>query len=447
MFSNRENQPPPAALQSALHTYDGDGHGLCTPGPRSGERGNLVKSVVNGTTTYYPSTTYQEEISGNTTKVTKYYNLGGQKVAMRTSTGGSSTLSWLITDHLGSTNVTANADGSLQSEMRYAPFGEMRYTNGVTPSDYRYTGQRNLDAQGNTFSLGLMDYNARFYDPLLGRFIQPDTIVPGAGSSAAFNRFSYVFNNPIRFNDPSGHLICEDSFYGCSRNFTSTYRVNPGSLSYWIWAIRSEYGVSLKAGTNYKVYKRNDDDNSYQLDSNGNKIFDHNEIGRNWNISNAKSVAYSLGLSSLAGMGDAKGATFYLYENFQGAGHYSGWTTGSNQINFYTTGTIPIQNVLHETGHLIDNRCGDCFSRRLEDNPHNSSDGNYLWGGRGLGIINSKEVIKNPSVENWTNPFIVDAIQHPSDDPGEQWADIYANYVIGNIKDQYLLSFLNGAGR
>jgi hypothetical protein len=94
---------------------------------------------VNGVTTYYPSASYQEE--GD--KITKYYSFGGQKVAQRHSSGGSSTLSLLIPDHLGSTNVTANADGSLQSEMRYAPFGETRYTNGNTPTGYRYTGRLN----------------------------------------------------------------------------------------------------------------------------------------------------------------------------------------------------------------------------------------------------------------------------------------------------------------
>ena len=43
------------------------------------------------------------------------------------------------------------------------------------PTSYRYTGQR-LDAD-----TGLYFYNARYYDPALGRFTQPDTIVPNPG--------------------------------------------------------------------------------------------------------------------------------------------------------------------------------------------------------------------------------------------------------------------------
>ena len=52
-----------------------------------------------------------------------------------------------------------------------------------------------------------MDYRARFYDNLLGRFISPDSMVPGGGSQA-FNRYTYASNSPIVFNDPSGHKPC-----------------------------------------------------------------------------------------------------------------------------------------------------------------------------------------------------------------------------------------------
>jgi hypothetical protein len=50
---------------------------------------------------------------------------------------------------------------------------------------------------------GLMDYKARFYSPMLGRFLQPDTITPGGPQG--LNRYAYVLNNPINASDPSGH--------------------------------------------------------------------------------------------------------------------------------------------------------------------------------------------------------------------------------------------------
>jgi hypothetical protein len=48
-------------------------------------------------------------------------------------------------------------------------------------------------------------YNARYYDPSLGRFLQADTIVPNPANPQSLNRYSYVLNSPLRYTDPSGH--------------------------------------------------------------------------------------------------------------------------------------------------------------------------------------------------------------------------------------------------
>ena len=54
-------------------------------------------------------------------------------------------------------------------------------------------------------STGLYWYSSRFYDPSVGRFLSPDTLVPDPKNPQALNRYSYVYNNPLRYNDPSGH--------------------------------------------------------------------------------------------------------------------------------------------------------------------------------------------------------------------------------------------------
>ncbi|MGC8947587.1 MAG: RHS repeat-associated core domain-containing protein, partial [Anaerolineae bacterium] len=53
---------------------------------------------------------------------------------------------------------------------------------------------------------GLYDYRARFYDPALGRFLQPDPLIPQLGDVRAWNRYAYVYNNPLRYLDDGGHL-------------------------------------------------------------------------------------------------------------------------------------------------------------------------------------------------------------------------------------------------
>jgi RHS repeat-associated protein len=56
---------------------------------------------------------------------------------------------------------------------------------------------------------GLMDYKARFYSPYINHFTQPDTIVPNPINPQLLNRYSYVGNRPLNFNDPSGHDLVD----------------------------------------------------------------------------------------------------------------------------------------------------------------------------------------------------------------------------------------------
>ena len=58
-----------------------------------------------------------------------------------------------------------------------------------------------------------MDHNARFYSLTLGRFIQPDTVIPGLINSQVWNRYAYVMNSPIMYNDPSGHMVDNNGSY------------------------------------------------------------------------------------------------------------------------------------------------------------------------------------------------------------------------------------------
>jgi len=80
--------------------------------------------------------------------------------------------------------------------------------------DFEYTGRRFDDESG------LMEYRARTYNPLLGVFLQPDKIyntfimLSIDVYSLPFNKYIYVSNQPIRFNDPSGMQLApsEESY-------------------------------------------------------------------------------------------------------------------------------------------------------------------------------------------------------------------------------------------
>ena len=78
-----------------------------------------------------------------------------------------------------------------------------------TPSEksYHVSGCYHSNATlliGHKFT-GLRYYNARYYDPELGQFISPDTLVPDPGQLLDYNCYAYARANPMRYNDPTGH--------------------------------------------------------------------------------------------------------------------------------------------------------------------------------------------------------------------------------------------------
>ena len=68
------------------------------------------------------------------------------------------------------------------------------------PTDHRFTGQIS-DASGLIFM------NARYYDPVLGSFLSPDTLVPEPGQPEGYNRYAYANRNSVLFCELSGHIV------------------------------------------------------------------------------------------------------------------------------------------------------------------------------------------------------------------------------------------------
>ena len=106
-------------------------------------------------------------------------------------------LSYLHGDHLGSTVLETNTSGAMTADQQYYAYGRQRDT-GPVVTDHKFTGQKQ-DATG------LLYYGARYYDPEIGQFISPDTLVPDPGNLFDYNRYLYTRGNPMRYNDPTGH--------------------------------------------------------------------------------------------------------------------------------------------------------------------------------------------------------------------------------------------------
>jgi RHS repeat-associated protein len=126
-----------------------------------------------------------------------YYYFNGQRVAMVGKDG----VQYIAGDHLGTTSLVLDDQGSKVAESRHYPYGEERWRwpeEGTFPTDHRFTGQR-LHSYTQLYHMG-----ARHYDPALGRWISADTLVPDPSSPQSFNRYSWVLGNPLKLVDPNG---------------------------------------------------------------------------------------------------------------------------------------------------------------------------------------------------------------------------------------------------
>jgi RHS repeat-associated protein len=196
--------------------------GVTTSFAYNGDGTRVKRSVSNAGTTYYIGNIYEVWVpNSGTTTFNKYYYFGTQRIAAKIA----GTLFYFQGDHLGSSSVAMTQAGtSFYSRQTYFPYGAQRTTEGsALPTDYTFTGQKSDD------STGLMFYGARYYDPALGRFTQPDTIVPNLGDPQSLNRYSYVQNNPVRYTDPTGHMMDDGLDGGCGICGPSTPPSNGGN--------------------------------------------------------------------------------------------------------------------------------------------------------------------------------------------------------------------------
>ncbi|HLD51661.1 MAG TPA: RHS repeat-associated core domain-containing protein, partial [Sediminibacterium sp.] len=86
------------------------------------------------------------------------------------------------------------------TKYQYDPFGQLIGQDGKTNTNYLYTNQE-YDQESELYY-----YNARYYNPRLGRFISRDPFLGRDGDSVSRNGYSYVKNNPLKYVDPSGEF-------------------------------------------------------------------------------------------------------------------------------------------------------------------------------------------------------------------------------------------------
>jgi RHS repeat-associated protein len=159
--------------------------------------GMRVKKLINS----HLTTVYHYDEMGNVLQETDedgnllatYIYANGQRIARVKG----DEIIYYHNDVLGSPALLMNDRGEVVHLYHFGPFGNIEAAKGTSGNKYRFTGKE----QDET---GLYYFGARYYDPLIGRFITPDP-VEGWGPKR-LNPYVYCYNNPLIYVDPKGEL-------------------------------------------------------------------------------------------------------------------------------------------------------------------------------------------------------------------------------------------------
>ncbi len=137
---------------------------------------------------------------------------------------------------MGSTSYLTNKQGNVSQHIEYIPFGETLIENHLNNQNnpYLYNGKE-LDAE-----TGFYYYGARYYDPKSSLWLSVD---PLAGEMPSWSPYSALFNNPLRFTDPTG--MTPEDWVGCK---------NSDGTTSWKWDDNIKSADQAKAA-GYDDYK------------------------------------------------------------------------------------------------------------------------------------------------------------------------------------------------
>ena len=158
-------------------------------------------------------------------------SVAGQTVLVQNKTGKQEK-KLLVSDYLSTTKVVVDENGSVSSYPSYYPYGSQTSNLNLDSTNKYFTGQKKV-----TNDSDLYNYNARYYSPDIGVFIQPDSV-------EGPNRFAYVAGNPISATDPTGNGVC---------GFCNTLHPNNPNVADPIPDIKTKIKAMLKIAGVYDI--------------------------------------------------------------------------------------------------------------------------------------------------------------------------------------------------
>lgn len=212
-----------------------------------------VSKTTGDNVTYYVSPTYEVTISSNNETRHRHNIVVGDDVVatyerFETGIDTSDQIVYYHRDIIGSGELITGSDMEVVARRYYTPYGEniedilgdddsiindgaevvinvdddykqLILTNIEEDDTFtllseiqvrdseRLNSLRGYTSHENVAEVGLINMNARHFDPVTARFVSADSMVPGLDQPLAYNRYAYVSGNPVSYRDPSGHFF------------------------------------------------------------------------------------------------------------------------------------------------------------------------------------------------------------------------------------------------
>ncbi|MGJ1421022.1 RHS repeat domain-containing protein [Sphingobacterium spiritivorum] len=402
----------------------------------TGNRLHTVSGLINGSYSYdengnaktdrmgmnlsYNYLNLPHQVTGGGNTITYLYDAGGNKLRKTASTSGQRdyaggieyqngvielihtaegvayrnangdyTYRYNLTDHLGNVRATiyrnpgTNTVEVLQRD-DYYPFGLQKSPNPVYGNNkYLYNGKEKQEELG-----GQLDYGARFYDPVIGRW---NVVDPHASLYGAHSPYSYGFNNPIKVIDPNG----KDGIVTGAGTKDDPFRVK---ANYYYYDLDED---QIK-GLNAAVAQYNNGGKAHSFtDKDGNSYYTVFELNASEisaeNIGSAHDIAYkdrieidgierqygniiSNGQSRKGDFGNATGTTIKINKEMIESALSSNPGGDRNKL---IAGTF-----VHEIGHNLGASHGDPGSIMNQMNMNEIGRGANTIGAGGTGVYN-----------------------------------------------------------
>ena len=281
-----------------------------------------------------------QAFSNTHTKELTYLYAGGTPFAIHEKNGEDENIYYLHLDYQGSIRAISNEQGNIVEQRDYDAWGRPR-----NPVTLNYTAANPFTHSLNTaiitsrgytfhehiFEFSLINMNARMYDPVTRRVISPDNYIQAPDNTQSFNRYSYCWNNPLKYTDPTGEIVWVIPTIGWSKQGGLSVGVSVG--------VGIPGGLSAQTGVGYN-FKSND---AYGYVG---ATFALNTVSVSYSTGSGFSAGYAFGATPQSGLPVSTNALTvgvnYNVTNDSWSGNVSAWQVDQSGWTFNPSVSVMI---------------------------------------------------------------------------------------------------------